>query len=95
MLDDLVTPTDQTDRRESMRRFLALPDVAEVLNISMDQARSLVRSGDLEAIQVGGRGQWRVEEAKLDEYIERQYEVQRQARRAREGSPRPGSRSSA
>ncbi|MDZ5076247.1 helix-turn-helix domain-containing protein [Nesterenkonia sp. HG001] len=66
-----------------MRRFLTLPDVAEVLNISMDQARSLVRSGDLEAIQVGGRGQWRIEEAKLDEYIERQYEVQRQARRER------------
>ncbi|GAB3187694.1 helix-turn-helix domain-containing protein [Nesterenkonia suensis] len=75
-----------------MRRFLTLPDVAEVLNISMDQARSLVRGGDLEAIQVGGRGQWRVEEAKLDEYIERQYEAQRQARLQREQTSRPATR---
>lgn len=66
-----------------MRRFLTLPDVAEVLNISMDQTRSLVRSGELEGIQVGGRGQWRVEEAKLDEYIERQYALQREAREQR------------
>lgn len=66
-----------------MRRFLTLPDVAEVLNISMDQTRSLVRSGELEGIQVGGRGQWRVEEAKLDEYIEHQYALQREAREQR------------
>ncbi|GAA3072096.1 MULTISPECIES: helix-turn-helix domain-containing protein [Actinomycetes] len=78
-----------------MRRFLTLPDVAEILNISMDQARSLVRSGDLEAIQVGGRGQWRVEEAKLDEYIERQYEAQRQARQQRRRTTRADSESSA
>lgn len=74
-----------------MRRFLTLPDVAEVLNISLDQARSLVRSGDLEAIQVGGRGQWRVEETKLDEYIDRQYALQREARQQRTGSSSPSS----
>jgi len=54
-------------------RFLALPDVAEVLNISSAQAYALVRSGDLPAIKVGGRGQWRVEAAELEAYIERQY----------------------
>lgn len=54
-------------------RFLALPDVAEVLNISAAQAYALVRSGDLPAIKVGGRGQWRVEAAELEAYIERQY----------------------
>lgn len=37
-------------------------------------------SGDIEGIQIGGRGQWRVEEAKLDEYIERQYAAQRESR---------------
>lgn len=65
-----------------MRKFLTLPDVAEALNISMSQTRALIRSGDIEGIQIGGRGQWRVEEAKLDEYIDRQYELQRQARQA-------------
>ncbi|GAB3842346.1 helix-turn-helix domain-containing protein [Nesterenkonia populi] len=63
-----------------MRKFLTLPDVAEALNISMSQTRALIRSGDIEGIQIGGRGQWRIEETKLDEYIDRQYELQRQAR---------------
>ena len=65
-----------------MRRFLTLPDVAEALNISMSQTRALIKTGDLEGIQIGGRGQWRVEEAKLDEYIERAYAAQRAARSA-------------
>lgn len=65
-----------------MRKFLTLPDVAEALSISMSQTRALIKSGDLEGIQIGGRNQWRVEEAKLDEYIDRQYAAQRQARRA-------------
>lgn len=58
-------------------RFLTLADVQEVLNISSPQAYSLVRSGDLPAIQVGGRGQWRVETSELESYIQRQYEATR------------------
>jgi excisionase family DNA binding protein len=54
-------------------RFLPLADVAEVLNISSSQAYALVRSGDLKAIRVGGRGQWRVEVAELEAYIQRSY----------------------
>lgn len=63
-----------------MRRFLTLPDVCEALNITMSQTRALIKNGELEGIQIGGRGQWRVEEAKLDEFIERQYAIQREAR---------------
>ena len=59
-----------------MPRFLTLTDVAEELQISMAQARAIVRSGELPAIQIGGRGQWRGEQGKLDEYIERLYEQQ-------------------
>ncbi|TXL62089.1 helix-turn-helix domain-containing protein [Aeromicrobium terrae] len=55
-------------------RFLTLTDVAEVLNVSDRQAYALVRSGDLRGIQVGGRGQWRVEAVELEDYIKRQYE---------------------
>lgn len=40
----------------------------------MSQTYALVKSGDLPAIQVGGRNQWRVERVKLEEYIERMYE---------------------
>ena len=60
-----------------MQRFLTLTDVAEVLNVSVSQVRALVRTGDLQAIQVGGRGQWRIEESWLDEFVERQRAVTR------------------
>ena len=54
-------------------RFLTLGDVAEILNISASQTYALVRSGDLQGIQIGGRNQWRVERSKLEEYIEAAY----------------------
>ncbi len=55
------------------QRFLLLSDVAEVLNISASQTYHLVRSGELQAIKIGGRGQWRVEASQLEAYIERAY----------------------
>lgn len=54
-------------------RFLTLADVAEVLNTSSAQVYALVRRGDLPAIKIGGRGQWRVESTQLEEYIARMY----------------------
>ena len=59
-------------------RFLTLGDVAEVLNISASQTYALVRSGNLEAIKIGGRGQWRVERDQLESYIARMYDQTRQ-----------------
>jgi excisionase family DNA binding protein len=55
------------------QRFLQLTDVAEILNISSSQTYALVRSGDLRAIKIGGRGQWRVEATALEDYIARCY----------------------
>ena len=55
-------------------RFLTLADVAEVLNTSSAQVYALVRRGDLVAIKIGGRGQWRVESSQLEAYIERLYQ---------------------
>jgi excisionase family DNA binding protein len=54
-------------------RFLLMSDVAELLNVSMSQVYHMVRSGELPAIKVGGRGQWRIERNRLEEYIERKY----------------------
>jgi excisionase family DNA binding protein len=59
-------------------RFLTLADVADVLNISASQAYALVRNLELEAIKIGGRGQWRVERAKLEAYIDQMYDQTRQ-----------------
>ena len=55
-------------------RFLTLADVAEVLNISVSQVYALVRSEQLRAIKIGGRGQWRVERDQLEDYIGRMYQ---------------------
>ena len=54
-------------------RFLLMSDVAEQLNVSMSQVYHMVRSGELPAIKIGGRGQWRIERRRLEEYIERKY----------------------
>ena len=62
----------------TQRRFLRLADVAEILNTSSNQVYALVRNGELPAIKIGGRGQWRVEESVLEEYIARMYEQTRE-----------------
>lgn len=81
-------------------RFLTLTDVAEVLNVSLAQAKALVRGGDLAAIKVGGRGAWRVEDQALEDYIQRMYartreQLERDRRREeqqdrQDGRPDPG-----
>jgi hypothetical protein len=43
--------------RDQPSRFVRLDDVAQELSVSTAQAYALVRSGDLPAIKVGGRGQ--------------------------------------
>ena len=63
-------------------RFLTLSDVAEILATSTAQVYALVRRGELRALKIGGRGQWRVEKVKLEEYITRGYERTAEAVRA-------------
>jgi excisionase family DNA binding protein len=54
-------------------RFLTLDDVAEILAVSWSQAYALVRRKELLAIQIGGRGQWRVEVDELERFIQQKY----------------------
>ncbi len=54
-------------------RFLLLSDVADELNVSDSQVYHMVRSGELPAIKIGGRGQWRVERVRLEKYIADKY----------------------
>jgi excisionase family DNA binding protein len=54
-------------------RFLQMSEVADELSVSLSQVYHMVRSGELPAIKVGGRGQWRVERDRLEQYIERKY----------------------
>ena len=60
-----------------MGKFLTIADVADYLHVSIGQVRTLIKSGDLPAIQIGGRGQWRIEAKELENYITRRYEATR------------------
>lgn len=68
-----TSPWETGDMPPLNPRFLTLADVAEVLNVTVRQVYALVRSGDLRGIQIGGRGQWRIEAVELEDYISRQY----------------------
>jgi excisionase family DNA binding protein len=59
-------------------RFLRLSDVAEILNISAAQTYALVRTGELPAMKVGGRGQWRVDRDELESFIRRAHDDTRE-----------------
>ena len=52
-------------------RYVTLEDVAIYLSVSVPQVYALVRSGALPAVKIGGRGIWRVDRHKLDEYLDR------------------------
>jgi len=59
--------------RDVTPRFITLADVALILNIAPAQVYTLVRSGELPAIKIGARGQWRVEASELEKFILSQY----------------------
>jgi len=52
------------------QRFMTLADAAHVLGISSAQMYALVRRGEIPAIKIGGRGQWRVEIEGLERFID-------------------------
>ena len=57
MADDLPQP------------LLKPADVARVLNVTVTQVYTLMRSGDLPALKIGRKGVWRVSRDTLDEYL--------------------------
>ncbi|WP_081745049.1 helix-turn-helix domain-containing protein [Arthrobacter sp. H14] len=50
-----------------------MKDVAAELTVGEPSVRGLISTGELAAIQIGGRGVWRVERSRLEEYISAQY----------------------
>ncbi|MHA7287704.1 helix-turn-helix domain-containing protein [Arthrobacter sp. MDT3-44] len=64
-----MTDQPQDDGQPRPLRFLTLQQVSDELNTKHSTVRALIASGDLPAIQIGGRGQWRIERTKLEDYI--------------------------
>ncbi len=69
----MVPTTPRGPAEATSPRFLTIADVAEILATSTAQVRALIRDGELRFIQIGGRHQYRIEVAELENYIQRQY----------------------
>lgn len=54
-------------------RFLTLAQVADELNVKQSLVQGLIRTGDLRAFQVGGRGMWRIGRQDVEDYIAQAY----------------------
>jgi excisionase family DNA binding protein len=53
----------------SQRRFLTIEQAAEELNVKQSLIRGLIKTGELRAIQIGGRGQWRIGRQDIEDYV--------------------------
>jgi excisionase family DNA binding protein len=51
------------------RRFLTIEQAADELNVKESLIRALIKSAELRALQVGGRGLWRIGIQDLEDYI--------------------------
>lgn len=60
-------------------RFLDVDAVAREFAVTKHQVYSLLKSGELPAIQIGPKRVWRIERSKIEDYIERQYAATRAA----------------
>lgn len=65
------------DSADALGRFLTPADAAELLNVPVAEVAELLRTGELPAIRIGGRGTWRIERVVLESYIEALYEESR------------------
>lgn len=54
--------------------FYTIADVSDMLKVSPGSVRNLINHGELKAIQVGGRGLWRIEASALESFIQNQYQ---------------------
>jgi excisionase family DNA binding protein len=58
---------------EAKRRFLTVEQVAEELNVGLPMVWTLLKSGELRGIQIGGRGLWRIATSDVEDFINEAY----------------------
>ena len=62
--------TDETKQTQvTKHRFLTIGQAAGELNVKESLIRGLIKTGELRALQVGGRGLWRVGRQDVEDYI--------------------------
>lgn len=68
---------------DEVPRFLRPEEVAKILNVTVSQVYTLMRTGQLPAVKIGRRGVWRVAQESLEAYIaELQRDAEARSRRA-------------
>ncbi len=70
---DEDAPSPEAGPSDPRARFMSPRAAADELGVTEAQVMSLLRSGVLRAIKVGGRGFWRIERSVLEEYIAESY----------------------
>ncbi|MBE4720126.1 helix-turn-helix domain-containing protein [Pseudarthrobacter sp. AB1] len=58
----------------TQHRFLTIEQAAEELNVKQSLIRGLIKTGELRAIQIGGRGLWRTARQDLEDYVAEAYQ---------------------
>ncbi|MDQ0664730.1 excisionase family DNA binding protein [Arthrobacter ulcerisalmonis] len=62
-----------TEEPTNGRRFLTPTQAAEELNVKPSQIHAMIKAGELRALQVGGRGMWRVGRQDVEDCIAEAY----------------------
>jgi len=58
-------------------RLLAPAQVAELLQLDVDEVIELVHEGELRGVQLGSPARWRIEESSVEDYLAAQVEQSR------------------
>lgn len=75
ILSETAAPNSRSINIEHPKpRFLTIEQVAEDLVVKPPLVRGLIKSGELRAIQVGGRGMWRIGTKDLEDLIAHAYQ---------------------
>ncbi|MSO36757.1 MAG: DNA-binding protein [Acidimicrobiia bacterium] len=70
MIETVVKTAGRNSEVEDLPPSLLRPaEVAEVLNVSVSQVYTLMRTGELAALKIGRKGVWRVSRETLEAYI--------------------------
>lgn len=54
-------------------RFLTIEQAADELNVKVSLIRNLIKTGEMRALQVGGRGVWRIGRQDIEDYVTEAY----------------------
>jgi excisionase family DNA binding protein len=69
--DDETTPATPAHR---FPKFLTIDQVAEILNVNKPTIYTLLRSGEMKGLRLGGRGVWRISEDDLQAFLDAAYQ---------------------